>query len=149
MGVFGSRTEDGFEEHLNWICENYADHEATVANFKRSVSRQSGMYKEVDMLYTWQCQHQEDLVNFPGCVADLVGQMCMAIESVMVNRVDVFCNVYSCKEACTNLIDRCCQLSSPGQKLSGHEAGGFWKHPVQCLLQSISCPGCCRWPGTA
>jgi hypothetical protein len=85
MGTAHSKTP-AFEEHLLWIEENHAFHEPTVSNFRRSVARTSPWYSNVKELFRWQrpdCTDDEH-------VADLVREMRIAIQSVKVNKVDVF-----------------------------------------------------------
>jgi len=89
MGLWGSK-EATFEEHLQLIAETWVEEEEVVARFRRSVSRRTSGYRDVQSLFEWQQSHQEESMLSRGCVADLTGAMWLAIKEVKVNRVDVF-----------------------------------------------------------
>lgn len=90
MGSRNSRAVTPFEEHLLWIEENRGQDGGTVTDFRRAVPTTSPWYKKVQALFSWQWWTGGEYHRGQGAVSDLVGEMRLAVESVKVNRVDVF-----------------------------------------------------------
>lgn len=81
------------EHHLLWIEETRPEDEETISSFRRMVPSTSPWYKRVVGLFKRQeriSTDPESGLRLDGHVADLVGEMRLAVASVKVNRVDVF-----------------------------------------------------------